>query len=80
MRLAVELAPDVLLLDIRMPELDGLEATRRLQGTAVAVVILTTFDTDANVHEALAAGASGFLLKDAPAEPAGHGDPGGRHG
>jgi len=67
-RLAVDLAPDVLLLDIRMPELDGLEATRRLQGTAVAVVLLTTFDSDANVREALAAGASGFLLKDVPAE------------
>ena len=67
-RLAVDLAPDVLLLDIRMPELDGLGATRRLQGTAVAVVLLTTFDSDANVREALVSGASGFLLKDAPAE------------
>ena len=66
-RLVGELSPDVVLLDIRMPVLDGLEATRRLQATDVAVVILTTFDTDANVHEALAAGATGFLLKDAPA-------------
>jgi DNA-binding NarL/FixJ family response regulator len=66
-RLVRELTPDVVLLDIRMPVLDGLEATRRLQATDVAVVILTTFDTDANVHEALAAGATGFLLKDAPA-------------
>ena len=67
-RLALDLTPDVLLLDIRMPELDGLGATRRLQGTAVAVVLLTTFDSDANVREALVSGASGFLLKDAPAE------------
>ena len=66
-RLTGELAPDVVLLDIRMPVVDGLEATRRLQSSSAAVVILTTFDTDANVHEALAAGASGFLLKDAPA-------------
>ena len=51
-----------------MPVLDGLETTRRLQSTPVAVVILTTFDTDANVREALAAGATGFLLKDAPAD------------
>ena len=67
-RLATELAPDVVLLDIRMPVMDGLEATRRLQSHAVAVVILTTFDTDTNVHDALAAGARGFLLKDAPAD------------
>jgi len=66
-RMVAELSPDVVLLDIRMPVVDGLEATRRLQSTDAAVVILTTFDTDANVHEALAAGASGFLLKDAPA-------------
>ena len=67
-RLVGELAPDVVLLDIRMPLVDGIEATRRLQSTSVAVVILTTFDTDANVHDALAAGASGFLLKDARAD------------
>ena len=66
-RLTGELAPDVVLLDIRMPVVDGLEATRRLESSSAAVVILTTFDTDANVHAALAAGASGFLLKDAPA-------------
>ena len=67
-RLVDEVAPDVVLMDLRMPVLDGLEATRRLHSTAVAIVILTTFDTDTNVHEALAAGAAGFLLKDAPAE------------
>lgn len=63
------LAPDVVLMDIRMPRLDGLEATRRLlAGTRECrVVLLTTFDLDEYVYEALAAGASGFLLKDAPA-------------
>jgi DNA-binding NarL/FixJ family response regulator len=61
--------PDVVLMDIRMPEMDGIEATRRLvNGPAPAprVVVLTTFDLDAHVFEALQAGASGFLLKDAP--------------
>jgi DNA-binding NarL/FixJ family response regulator len=57
---------DVLLLDLRMPELDGLAVLRRLGDVPVAVVVLTTFDTDANVREALAAGAAGFLLKDTP--------------
>jgi len=69
---AVELAraraADVLLLDLRMPVLDGLSALRALSEVPIAVVILTTFDTDANVREALAAGAAGFLLKDAPAD------------
>lgn len=62
--------PDVLLLDIRMPTMDGLETTRRLaaDGVRTRVVVLTTFDTDRNVYDALAAGACGFLLKDAPAE------------
>lgn len=62
-------APDVLLLDLRMPRLDGLGTTRRLtaDGSAVRIVVLTTFDTDRNVLEALGAGAVGFLLKDAPA-------------
>jgi len=71
---AVELArrhqPDIVLMDIRMPRLDGLEATRRLlKGpTRTRVVMLTTFDLDEYVFDALAAGASGFLLKDAPPE------------
>ena len=60
--------PDVALMDIRMPEIDGVEATRRLVqgGSTTRVLILTTFATDANVVGALRAGASGFLLKDAP--------------
>ena len=63
------LAPDVVLMDIRMPVLDGIEATRRLTGeTAARIVILTTFGLDAYVFDALQAGASGFLLKDAPPE------------
>ena len=70
---AVELAaserPDVVLMDVRMPVMDGLEATRRIAASgsdAPKVVILTTFDLDDYVYEALRAGASGFLLKDAP--------------
>lgn len=67
--LARELRPDVCLLDIRMPEMDGIEATRRLAGPDVddplAVVVITTFDLDEYVHGALKAGARGFLLKDA---------------
>jgi DNA-binding NarL/FixJ family response regulator len=61
------LAPDVVLMDIRMPVLDGLEATRRLtaHGCAARIVILTTFDLDEYVFQALRSGASGFLLKDA---------------
>ena len=65
------LRPDVVLMDVRMPHLDGIEATRRLLeggGGPTKVLILTTFDLDEYVFEALRAGASGFLLKDAPAE------------
>jgi DNA-binding NarL/FixJ family response regulator len=62
-------APDVVLMDIRMPHLDGLEATRQVLAQSHSrVVILTTFDSDDYVYEALRAGASGFLLKDAPAD------------
>ena len=67
-RLARELEPDVVLMDIRMPALDGVEATRRVARDAPAtrVLVLTTFDVDEYVYEALKAGASGFLLKDSP--------------
>jgi DNA-binding NarL/FixJ family response regulator len=64
---ARRLRPDVVLMDIRMPVLDGLEATRRIGG-ASKVLILTTFGLDEYVYEALRAGASGFMLKDAPPE------------
>lgn len=66
LRLARELEPDVVVLDIRMPELDGIEVTRRLQhaGSRARVLILTTFDLNEYVYEAMRAGASGFLLKD----------------
>src|SRR3712207_5452204 len=66
--LASSLHPDVILMDIRMPGMDGLEATRRIAGAidtaSTRVLILTTFDLDEYVYEALRAGASGFLLKD----------------
>src|ERR671913_239486 len=67
--MARSLRPDVCLLDIRMPEVDGIEATRQLAGADVAdplaVVVITTFDLDEYVYGALKAGARGFLLKDA---------------
>jgi DNA-binding NarL/FixJ family response regulator len=69
--LAARLRPDVVLMDIRMPRLDGLAATRKilaLPATKTRVLILTTFDEDAYVFEALRAGASGFLLKTVPAD------------
>ena len=64
--LALRLDPDVILMDVRMPGVDGVEATRRLTeaGSRARVVILTTFDLDEYVHDAIRAGASGFLLKD----------------
>ncbi|NUT50070.1 MAG: response regulator transcription factor [Saccharothrix sp.] len=61
------LRPDVVLMDVRMPEMDGLTATRLLADDPVKVLVLTTFDLDDYVYEALRAGASGFLLKHSPA-------------
>jgi DNA-binding NarL/FixJ family response regulator len=71
LELARELDPDVILMDVRMPNLDGVEATRRLveSGARARILVLTTFDLDEYVYAAIRAGASGFLLKDVePAE------------
>ena len=67
-RLALELAPNVVLMDLRMAGMDGVEATARLaaQAPAIKVLILTTYDTDADIVRAVEAGASGYLLKDTP--------------
>ena len=69
-RSATRLCPDVVVMDIRMPLLDGIEATRRLAGPDTAdppkILVVTTFNVDAHVYDAFRAGASGFLLKDAP--------------
>ncbi|OXM67296.1 response regulator [Amycolatopsis vastitatis] len=75
--LAGKLRPDVVVMDVRMPVLDGIEATRLLAGAGVPhpvkVLVLTTFNLDEYVYEALRAGASGFLLKDAPPDRLLHG-------
>ena len=69
-KIARELRPDVVLMDVRMPVMDGIEATKQLTGSGACprILILTTFDLDEYVYDALCAGASGFLLKDVTAE------------
>ncbi|MEU3097524.1 response regulator transcription factor [Streptomyces sp. NPDC006967] len=75
--LAAKVRPDVVVMDVRMPVLDGIEATRRLAGAGVPdpvkVLVVTTFNLDEYVYEVLRAGASGFLLKDAPPDRLLHG-------
>ena len=66
--MAEELRPDVILMDLRMPRMDGVEATKRLRGSGVKVVVLTTYADDRSVIDALRAGAVGYLTKDASAE------------
>ncbi len=70
LRMVASLSPDVVLMDIRMPRMDGVEATRQLvrAGSPTRVLVLTTFDLDEYVYDAMRAGASGFLLKDVPRE------------
>lgn len=67
---AVKLTPDVVLIDLRMPEVDGVSAIRRIRANLpdVRIVVLTTYDTDADIVPAIEAGANGYLLKDAPRE------------
>lgn len=70
LRLAVSLSPDIALMDLRMPVMDGVEATRRINqlGKGIKVIVLTTFDDDETVFEGLRAGAVGYLLKDVSSE------------
>jgi DNA-binding NarL/FixJ family response regulator len=67
-RVVRDTGPDVVLMDVRMPGTDGIEAARRLAGASTRILMLTTFDMDEYVYAAMKAGASGFLLKDAPPE------------
>ena len=70
LRVTREVTPDVVVMDVRMPDIDGIEATQRLQaaGSDARVLILTTFDLNEYVYQAMRAGASGFLLKDVPSD------------